>query len=253
MYSQKQFQGANSSNPKPGIDYSEVAAVTGLDYQKAIYTTAAFLAINVFFLDWPMTMLGMIATTVLAVRSWNYFRAYFEKTDDAYSNYAVLGMIGMHVIFAIIYLILYVTDWAEMLYGTSAEVIICMISGDCSGDSYTQDFTILLFLIQIAVYGPLLVYIVGGIRLLRIRKSLPFPVKRIAIPAMLLTPVLFLHYLLIGLWGDPDSSLFGRIVLIVPYFMLLHHFYQVKKAADFMRPVPPDPSEVKNYNEEDFI
>jgi len=253
MHSQKQFQNANSSYSKPGIDYSEVAAVTGLDYQKAIYTTAAFLAINVFFLDWPMTMLGMIATTVLAVRSWNYFRAYFEKTDDAYSNYAVLGMIGMHVLFAIIYLVLYVTDWVEMLYGTSAEVIICMISGDCSRDSYSGELTILLFLIQTAVYGPLLVYLTGGVRLLMVRQSLPFPVKGVAISTMLLTPVLFLHYLLIGLWGDPDSSLFGRIVLIAPYFMLLHHFYQVRKTADFVRPVPPNPSEVKNYNEEDLI
>jgi hypothetical protein len=252
MHSQKRFQGANSSNPNPGIDYSEVAAVTGLDYQKAIYTTAAFLGINIFLLDWPMTMLGMIVTTILAVHSWNYFRAYFEQSNDAYSNYAVLGMIGIHVIFAIIYLILYITDWVEMLYGTSAEVIICMISGDCSGDSYTQEFTILLFLIQIAVYGPLLVYIVGGIQLLRIRKSLPFPVKRIAISTMLLTPVLFLHYLLIGLWGDPDSNLFGRIVLIVPYFMLLHHFYQVKKAADLM-PVDASESGSGRYNEEDLI
>jgi hypothetical protein len=86
-----------------------------------------------------------------------------------------------------------------------------------------------------------------------VRQSLPFPVKGVAISTMLLSPVLFLHYLLIGLWGDPDSSLFGRIVLITPYFMLLHHFYQVRKTADFVRPVPPDPSDVKNYNEEDLI
>jgi len=128
-----------------------------------------------------------------------------------------------------------------------------MISGDCSRDSYSGELTILLFLIQTAVYGPLLVYLTGGVRLLMVRQSLPFPVKGVAISTMLLTPVLFLHYLLIGLWGDPDSSLFGRIVLIAPYFMLLHHFYQVRKTADFVRPVPPNPSEVKNYNEEDLI
>jgi len=237
------------------IDYGRVAASTGMDYQKAIYITAAFLAVNIFFLDWPMTGLGMIGTTVLAVLSWNYFKAFFDVQKDKKTSYAIWGMMGAHVFFALIYLVLYFTDWFDLVVGSGVELLFCMLSGNCNETSYSSEFIVIMTLLNIALYGSLIAYLIGGMRLILVRKKYPFPLKRIAIPAMLLIPVLFIHYLLIGLWGEPDSNFLGRLLLCTPYFMLLHHFFKVKKAADAApmmevessRPSPP------RYEEDDLV
>lgn len=214
-------------------DYSHVEDIAGVDYQKAIYFTAGYILLHIFGEKYLEESLWTMATTILVVAIWYYFRKYFDEVQDFDTAKWINGEIVGYVIFGITNLYIYMNS--------------SVINIDRDPQLHFEN------LATVASYGTFLslsIIIAASFKLLFVQKRHPFPLKGIAISTMLVIPIYmifsllkntaviqesFLVLQLLGsliFGGSPEEGkliqvgLFGNLFFMIPYFFLLNHFYR---------------------------
>lgn len=217
-------------------DYSQVEDIAGVDYKKAMILTAIFIGLH--FIAKPylgyLSIIWITLTTGLSVAIWWYFKQYFDAMDDQKTGKFIQAIMGGLVLFGII-------TWVGSTY-----VSILDMAKDA--DKVNKIATTILLLSFI----PMAIIFIAGIRIIRVNFQHPFPLKRIAVSAMFILPIYMLFSIvensaLFGeleillnilmlfksllLGGSPefvgfDIGFFGNLFLMLPYLLLLHHFYR---------------------------
>ena len=205
------------------VDYSQIEDIAGVDYKKAIYITAAFIALNIFFKeDAVLGFFGIVLSTTLVVFVWMYFKKYFDAMKDTSTANWIQWIIGAHILFGI-----------SNMFSSAHSSISSIGSFVTEDEKVIQGFGFMV----IGIIVSTLIVFISGFKILAANKKHPFPLKRIAISTMILVPLYMIISLienmpiskeLVWIFGGDDfetGPIFNAI-LMLPFFFLLHHFYR---------------------------
>ncbi len=225
-------------------DYSEVEDIAGVDYKKAMILTGIYIALHLFAKSTfgSFSPIWILLTTGLSVAIWIYFKKYFDAMNDQATGKWLQAVIGGIVLYGLINLFASFAFSFENLRDLS-KVDIKLIEG-------LANTTFQLSLI------PILIIFAAGIKIISVNFKHPFPLKRIAVSAMLMIPIymllsivenlpileelfLFVNFLIAVFdyaFGDGNPELMqsfkigfmGNLFLMLPYYFLLHHFYRAE-------------------------
>ncbi|MBR9920721.1 MAG: DUF4339 domain-containing protein [Bacteroidetes bacterium] len=205
-------------------DYSQVEDIAGVDYQKAMYATGAYIAINIFFKDIAvLNFAGILISTTLVVFVWIYFKKYFDAMKDNSTSKLVTWIIGAYILFGVV-----------NLFSNSFMSIYSI--PDTGEDELARSSGF----IYIGIIAAMLVVFISGIRLIGAGSRHQLPLKRIAVSSMILIPVYMVVSLLENMpLLDEIAQMFGddqfetgpvfNILVMLPFFFLLQHFYRADK------------------------
>lgn len=245
-------------------DYRNVETVSGVEFKVAMSITLAFilshfLIKNPYFLTFVAAMLG---TGV-----WWYFGRYFKAVGDRISMlmvylimiaFALAGLLAVYAGF--------VFDWENM----AAEVTAALDIGAIAG--MFAFFQSVLWLLSVGIF-------LSGIRLLWINHQHRFPLKRIALSAMILVPAyllvsVFMNFSFIWQLLDVAESSGNEIltrttietraeidnvtfwmylILLMPYYFLLHHFYRADQATETVVEARAENIRYERPSDSDFV
>ncbi|MEM9546085.1 MAG: DUF4339 domain-containing protein [Bacteroidota bacterium] len=209
-------------------DYSEIEDIAGVDYKKAIYITAAYIGINLFFREYAVLgSLGIIISTGLVVAIWFYFKKYFDAMEDFGTSRWLQWIIGAYVVFGLANLYTNLT----LSFYSVPDII-----DPYSAERMARNSTLAYYGILAAMF----IVFISGFKIISVSNRHPFPLKRIAVSTMILGPAYMivsifenmpLIHQITWLFGDDGFELpfFFCAVFMLPYFFLLQHFYRADK------------------------
>jgi len=217
-------------NNKPRYDYSEIEDKAGVEYSYATVFTGSYIALNLFAKPYLFVQLEVLIATVLVVLIWNYFKKYFDSQNDVITGKWIAYIMGAYVVFGLLNLYILNASWGESLTGIIWEW------WNGSGSGYKDAFSAKINIIMLGLFGSMLTIFIVGFRVIQVNNNYPFPLKRIAISAMILAPISMLVYLferaaIYMSYGYYESQvgLVGNLILLLPYLFLLQHFYKADR------------------------
>lgn len=208
-------------------DYSQVEDIAGVDYKKAMYITAAYIVLNIFYKqEAVLGFFGIIISTTLAVFVWWYFKKYFDEMKDKSTAAWIQWIMGAHILFGV----------ANLFSVSHLSVFGILDSAVTDNSQLVQGFGFMVTGVLVA----LTIVFISGFKLIAVNHRHPFPLKRIAISTMIFIPAYMLLSLFENMplvnqtmaflgWESRGVSITRNAVVMLPFFFLLQHFYRADK------------------------
>ena len=214
-------------------NYSKVEDIAGVNYKYAYVLTGIFLVYTVLFNYWSLNLFGNLMITGLAITIWYYFKMYFDALNDRATGKFIWGIIAGYCIYFATLLMVTDADFLTRGQISLVEIIIGILYQFFTGEEAILAFTReTIRLIEWAMFLAMLAGIgimVSGIRILAVNKQYLFPLKRIAISAMIMIPIWMLFHLAEAIIHESETSLTFRVFMASPYIFLFFHFYRADK------------------------
>lgn len=230
---------------EPEYDYSQIEDIAGVDYKKAMLFTAGLLVLNIPFNLLTILPLGMAASTVLSIVAWLYFKAYFDALGDTMTGKWILAIMISYAVFGLSYIISFpLFAGMEGIFNIVRDFMIgvgMLLSGDLSAliiifdrlgtlsqinwEGLSSAYRVGFNIVRALVIGAFITSFIAGFRLLKVNKRYPFPLKRIALSAMIMIPFLFMNYA-VSFFVREGIGFIQATLLNLPYIFLFHHFYR---------------------------
>lgn len=208
-------------------DYSKVEDIAGVEYSKATVFTGAYIGLNLFIKPYFNVLIEIVISTVLVVIAWSYFKKYFDSQKDEDTGNWIAVIMGSYVVYGLLTLFVLGASWGENI----GMAIWEWFSG--GGTGYRDSLSGTLDIILIGLFGCMIAVFIAGFKVIQVNNNYPFPLKRIAISSMILIPVSMMYHLFdrvaisfIGSFYESQIGIVGNLILLLPYLLLLHHFYR---------------------------
>ena len=174
-------------------DYSKIERIADVEYKYSMIAVAAYIAIHLGFFDIESPTLWILATTGLSIFIWWSFRAYFVQVNDTSTAKWLRAIIGMYALFGV----------ASLLMLLTTNLLDYLVTG--------KSIYYILYILQFILGLSILAFIAVCFKILFINKHHTFPLKRIALSALIFIPLYMLVTLMsniqfIGQMGDIITS-----------------------------------------------
>jgi len=211
------------------VGYGSMEDIAGVNYRNAIVVTGVYLAITLFYNSFFHSFIGFFVWFILPMIIWKYFKKYFESMHDHETGKFVKYIMLSYGMYFVSFLIFKMMVGGEMVEDSIIELIIVSIQAAFDPNSNpnleaTTTFLIFSTISLLALFTSLLLVIVNGVKVMRADKRYDFPLKKIAIATIICIPLSFLS----NLGADDEIGIFWRVIHLIPYFLLLRHFYDAE-------------------------
>ena len=232
-------------------DYHHVEDTAGVEFKTAMIVTAAFLLFSFFGFEIISSVpVFTVVSTVLGAGVWWYFRRYFRAVGDRHTATMVFWIM----------LTMVVTGVGALFFGMFSSFESATGSVQANLGFAGIGSGLMLFVDAILILC--IVVFVSGIRIILVNRHHRFPLKRIAVSAMVCVPLyilflLFTNFTMLreGLdffqsYEDTNAYAAGTeaaigsgvryflMFALLPYYFLLHHFYRADRANAQLEPAP---------------
>ena len=160
-------------------DYANVENIAEVEYQYSMLAVAAYIGIHLGFIDIGGGSLWTLITSALAIFIWWSFRAYFVQVNDINTAKWLTAIIGMYALFG----------GASLLMLLTTNLFDYIATG--------KTIYYILTILQVILGLSILAFIAVCFKILFINKHHAFPLKRIALSALLFIP-LYMSFTLIS-------------------------------------------------------
>lgn len=220
--------------------YENVEKIAQVNYKYAMIATACFIALHFGFFDDNLSDVSYILiSTLLSIYAWYSFRAYFVNVGDTVTSKSLLVIISVIAAFGGVNFLVYSTT--------------SLSTGLPTNDFVFSIFKILYYFIIISLIG----FVVVCIRIVTISHKHSFPLRKIAISAMIFIPLYMLvtcisnirfimetkaivDYAMANpvLSTEPPEFLSGifsfvkfvwNLIILTPYYFLFFHFMKADR------------------------
>lgn len=213
--------------PKDKIGYDQVEDIAKVNYKYAYIMAGVYVALNIVASEFMFTSkTGIILNVLFPFIIWSYFKKFFrELKDHSTARFINTIFIGY---FLYVILLIYTSifnDWDYRVFSTIGEFCGNVLfnenrSAELDSLVETANFILLAYIIIVVLIW------MAGIKLLKVNKRYNFPLKRIAISAMLFIPIHMFYLLISGIINQAPDAGFMHVISMIPYGLLAIHFYR---------------------------
>jgi uncharacterized Tic20 family protein len=214
--------------PDP-VGYGSMEDIARVNYRNAIVFTGAYIALTLFYNSFFYSFLGFFVWFILPMVIWKYFKKYFESMHDHETGKFVKHIMLSYAIYFVSYLVFKIMVEGDMAEDSMIELVIISLQAVFDPSSNpnmeaTTTFLIFSSISLLALFGSLVMVVISGIRVMKADRKYDFPLKKIAIATIICIPLSFLS----NLGVDDEIGIFWRVIHLIPYFLLLRHFYDAE-------------------------